>query len=808
MARVGVVANGVSFWPAAAAWIASSGTGPVKVIVPPARAAGWLAKLLESRGVAATVIPLSAEALARVCGLEMPRVVPSWKLRAEIIAILKVLQPEYRAGRVVNMAAELADVLERLAVYEVDAETLRRALPEGLAAHWELNAETLLKVMGRVENFLGRMECVLPGTAAARVFAEVSRREKGWIIAGFVDAVPSARRMLRAILENGAVVVPEGREATAALVQEFLRHAGADETSVEKVDGRRVETSVREVVCKGPWQEVEAVALAVKRAVALGHRRVAVVTPDARFAERLNGALARWQLRARAVGGESVASCEAGRVWAAVLGVVGAVPTDYIAWATLESVVGVKVNRRDIWMKLPRNALAEVWVEAVGKVVDSLFPAWREAEGAEEVLSAFAPSAEVHGMVDGATASPLLLRMLREGIRPGSGSEGIYFMAPQDVRGGVFDTVIAAQMVEGIWPSSVFSPWLAAAQVRKLGMPDNARRALLMGSEFEALVHGGSQEVMITHCAAKDSGKVVSRYLRGVVRAPDEDIAALVGQVTAPPSDMLGTFVPEGEQYPRVWSASFIETLMACPYRAYAERILKLIPPDPIEPVPDARVGGLLVHAWLEQVGREFPRVTLENALQVKDRLLAVAEDILRDEDAVVRAIWKPKMRTLSAALVERWMHMDRPVEAVEKEVRKPVGAVTVRAIIDRVEKDDDGLVILDYKTGSVPAWREVADGKKPQLALEAWLLGEAAGLEYWKLRGYGREPLEVHDHDAERLVALVEEGVTRLVSAFGEGAPFPALPDRKGGGLLATGHCEFCELAGVCRRMAEADAS
>jgi RecB family exonuclease len=137
---------------------------------------------------------------------------------------------------------------------------------------------------------------------------------------------------------------------------------------------------------------------------------------------------------------------------------------------------------------------------------------------------------------------------------------------------------------------------------------------------------------------------------------------------------------------------------------------------------------------------------------------------------------------------------------------------VTLTARFDRVERGTEGDVIVDYKTGTPPSWPAVESGEKPQLALESWLWqraerGQVAGAEFWQLKGYGRTPVDVRTRTGavwQAATAGVEDGVTALAGVFAvPGAQFPALPDRTGGGLVASGVCEYCPLAGVCRRFA-----
>src|SRR5690606_3802587 len=63
-----------------------------------------------------------------------------------------------------------------------------------------------------------------------------------------------------------------------------------------------------------------------------------------------------------------------------------------------------------------------------------------------------------------------------------------------------------------------------------------------------------------------------------------------------------GALVPVGNVYPQVWSASLIEDMRTCPYRAVARRVLKLEPLPEFDAVPDRRELGLLFHAWMERL--------------------------------------------------------------------------------------------------------------------------------------------------------------------------------------------------------------
>ncbi len=104
----------------------------------------------------------------------------------------------------------------------------------------------------------------------------------------------------------------------------------------------------------------------------------------------------------------------------------------------------------------------------------------------------------------------------------------------------------------------------------------------------------------------------------------------------------------------------------------------------PTERTPE-RLYDLFREAWAELKPREFPDlfddVAEERAWGVES--LGVLANYFRVEDP-------------------------RTIEPVGRELdlREPVGDMTIRGILDRIDEGPDGLVVIDYKTGKAPPER------------------------------------------------------------------------------------------------------
>ncbi len=155
---------------------------------------------------------------------------------------------------------------------------------------------------------------------------------------------------------------------------------------------------------------------------------------------------------------------------------------------------------------------------------------------------------------------------------------------------------------------------------------------------------------------------------------------------------------------PTSLSPSRVEAFTSCPM-AFRFASIEKLP----EPPSTAATKGSLVHRALEvlftheaseRVGeaivRSFQQAVQEYAVDPELTLLGLDEE---QHEAFVADAW---------TLMESYVHMEDPTQirdvGLELRLEARVGDLTLRGIIDRLELDPDGeLIVTDYKTGRAP---------------------------------------------------------------------------------------------------------
>jgi ATP-dependent helicase/nuclease subunit B len=403
------------------------------------------------------------------------------------------------------------------------------------------------------------------------------------------------------------------------------------------------------------------------------------------------------------------------------------------------------------------------------------------------------------------TGYPALLAQLmaRRPVRPRRQRHPRLFIWGQlEARLQQTDLVVLAGLNEGIWPSAEEpGPWLNPAMRERLGLPPLERR---IGQAAHDLVQAAAGAEVVLSRAEKDIDGSPTVPSRWIVR-----LKALASQGSLGEEAIWASFAgsldvessparPESQPKPRPPLAarprklpvSDIGLWMRNPYALYAKRILGLAPLDPLEADPGAAERGVIIHEVLERFVREHPRTLPADARRRLLDLGATAFSRHRHRP-LVRAIWWPRFCQAVDWVLAREAMVRGELDEILAEIKgehvidAPLGPFTLTARADRLERRAGGAaVVVDYKTGSLPAKKDLANGRSPQLPLEGAIIAAGGfeaigptalhGLEFWRLSG---------DEDGGKLIELEKsmidgalEGLERVVRHYDlEDTAYPA---------------------------------
>lgn len=320
------------------------------------------------------------------------------------------------------------------------------------------------------------------------------------------------------------------------------------------------------------------------------------------------------------------------------------------------------------------------------------------------------------------------------------------------------DLAILGGLNDGIWPQLADTgPWLNRSMRDVIGLSHPERNTGITAHDF---VQGlGRKEAMITW-SRRIAGKPVlpSRWilrlravleLRGLKRGAhlSQNLPRLARRLDrAPAFEPLPrpAVRPEVALRPSRFSVTEIETLVRDSYAVFARRVLEVEPLEDPEEGPDAGLRGTLVHAaigrWLHDPFADDDAGNLGQLLRRGREAFAPYLGLPE-----VARLWWPRFERMAKALmpIERELRSMLAGVHVETQGKIPLVAGGIehwlRARADRIDILGDGSIrILDYKTGALPSWSQVASGFAPQLTLESVIAeqGGFGGLARSKVSG------------------------------------------------------------------------
>ncbi|HHP7245253.1 MAG TPA: PD-(D/E)XK nuclease family protein [Elainellaceae cyanobacterium] len=255
----------------------------------------------------------------------------------------------------------------------------------------------------------------------------------------------------------------------------------------------------------------------------------------------------------------------------------------------------------------------------------------------------------------------------------------------------------------------------------------------------------------------------------------------------------------------RSFSVSQLTNLGLCPFKWFADKVLRLSEPEDVEDELSPSLRGSLYHKALELL---FNEVKENPDLKVTDfhLLQTVFKRAETDLQLPVFPNWKAQrdehLKTLSLAIQQPDFFPDgAEAIALEEEFAGNWHGFQIRGRVDRIDRTDDGLVLIDYKTSSsAPKGVSNADGKAcidlqlsiyKDVAAPALFPSERVTNAYYYSLTKGKRLKDLSKLPNQTELAEV---ATRCQSHLNTGH-FPVSPD--------TGReaCKYCAYDLVCRQ-------
>ncbi|MDN3668043.1 PD-(D/E)XK nuclease family protein [Echinicola jeungdonensis] len=340
----------------------------------------------------------------------------------------------------------------------------------------------------------------------------------------------------------------------------------------------------------------------------------------------------------------------------------------------------------------------------------------------------------------------LFRQIFREVRLPFEGEplEGLQVMGVLESRNLDFKKVIIANMNEGSFPPSASLNSLIPFNVRKgFGLPVQEQNDAIYAYTFYRLLHR-AEELHMIYATASDQGKVgeKSRYIHQMevelgIEIPEEVVFTPVDLGSTPEISIPKTpavkelmdkyLLQEEGKSITAFSPSALNVWLDCRLKFYFQYLANIREQDKVEEEVDAAVFGNLAHYSLENLYKGFIYrkkrrvVEREDFENLKEFVFPAIEKSIRDfyhlseekdtrlsgQLAIVRDVLQHyiqellKMDMSSAPFELISLEKDQHYKtSVPIEVGGRIQNVVIKGIIDRVDRQDGTVRLIDYKSG------------------------------------------------------------------------------------------------------------
>ena len=370
----------------------------------------------------------------------------------------------------------------------------------------------------------------------------------------------------------------------------------------------------------------------------------------------------------------------------------------------------------------------------------------------------------------------------------------ITVMGVLETRSVDFDAVIIIDFDENNVPKRSDKDMFLNTKIREMAnLPTMHDRENLQKHYYEMLL-SRAKESALCYVSSKESNP--SRFLKelGIKEKSIYDDALYAQRLfnlNLPSKERDEDIVVEYSFKDVALSASRLKTYLSCKRKYYYRYILKIqnhtIPKD----MPQEHEIGVVLHNALANI---YQKKNHYSSLDELERDLFRELDTLRGKselDIYLIALQKRILKSFCQKEIERFSQ-GYHVLATEKKFSEPFCGMTITGVIDRVDKRESAIEVLDYKTGSYKLYNKnnFSDAKDFQLEFYYLLAGGLGSVE--RVAFYDlKEAKIVPEPFLEQKIEILRSHIKDLLQV--ESIECSKTDDLK--------ECLYCEFALMCGR-------
>jgi CRISPR/Cas system-associated exonuclease Cas4 (RecB family) len=271
-------------------------------------------------------------------------------------------------------------------------------------------------------------------------------------------------------------------------------------------------------------------------------------------------------------------------------------------------------------------------------------------------------------------------------------------MGALETRGVAFQGVIVVDFNDGIVPAIPAKDNFLNSSLRKFAkLPTKNDREALQKQIYKRILEQAERSTIIY---SKANNRSPASYLYELGLGLGEDVVPNLELLYNEPNMVVEESDPVIENFDATeitWSATRLKTFLTCKRKYYYKYLLDLQPKK-----EDELNEGAFLHKLLEHLFKE--KNAFDSAEGMKSRISYLLDELLPEESAklnYMKLLWKKRLEKFVEAQIYHFRAGWKVAEK-EKHIVGSIGGVNFKGVVDRIDQDSVGTLVLDYKSGSI----------------------------------------------------------------------------------------------------------